>query len=505
MIGVSSSGRSFRALAQYLESGRSGAETDRVGWIASRNLPTEDPQLVAKIMRATAAQNLHVGQPVYHLALSFDRNDAVDRATMERVADHVLEALKLTERQVLIVAHRDREHAHMHMLVNRVHPETGMAWDRWQDQRIVQEVLRAEEKALGLRIVQGRLAGIEEGAHKPGVEKAASHRKEGRREDPNAEFERDYDRVRGLKGQQLENVREREAAHSRATRLESSAARAQAADDEFRKALTGVYREPAQVWHSFVMLAGERGAAEAARMMREHPEQFGTLLTRDAQHAFGLMRRHDDREARIAATFAATRGREAVEAEQGLRREVSDARARRLDGVFMRSLAELYTDARAARAEFLRLVALHGAEQAASVLATEPQKLAQLRGSPRADLSVETLAASTAVAGLRAVEAKTADVKDLASTVKIALDEARISRTDMVAAVHRERAIRHELGSLPTLSELEWQIARGADTMVTAEARKVKRAVMAPKITVTAIVKDAIRDAVVGRDDEREQ
>jgi len=507
VIGVNSSGRSFRALAQYLESGRSGAEHVRVGWIASRNLPTEDPQLVAKIMRATAAQNLHVGQPVYHLALSFDRNDAVDRATMERVTDHVLEALKLTERQVLIVAHRDREHAHMHLLVNRVHPETGLAWDRWQDQRIVQEVLRAEEQALGLRIVRGRLAGIEERAHTPAVEKSGSHREKGRRQKPNAGLEGHYDRVKRLTTEQLENVRGREAAHSRATRLESAAARAQAADDEFRKALTRVYRDPAETWHSFSMLAGERGAAEASRMMRDRPEQFGMLLTRDAQHAFGLVRRQDDKEARIAAAFTATKGREAVEAEQALHQELSDARARRLDDVFMGSLSELYTDPRAARSEFLRLVALHGAEQAASVLATEPETLAHLRTpmDSRADLSVEALAASTAAAGLRAVEAKTADVQDLATTVRTALDEARISRTDMEAAVHREKVIRHELRSLPALSELEWQIARGADAMVTPEARTVKRAVTAPKTAATAMVKRAIRDAVVGRDDEREQ
>ena len=155
---MSSSARSFGALARYLVDGRSGDDPERVAWSTSRNLPTDDPELAGKIMRATAAQNVRVDKPVYHLALSFDPKDAVDRATMERVADRVIEALKLKEHQILIVSHGDRDHPHMHLLINRVHPETGLVWNRWQDRMILQQVLREEEHALGLRVVPSRLS-----------------------------------------------------------------------------------------------------------------------------------------------------------------------------------------------------------------------------------------------------------------------------------------------------------------------------------------------------------
>lgn len=157
MIAVSSSGTGFRALAAYLVHGRSGLEEGRIGWASARNLPTADPELAATLMRATAAQNVRVEKPVYHLALAFDPGDPVDRATMEQVADRVLERLGLERHQALVVAHRDREHPHLHILVNRVHPETGKVWDRWQDMPAIQEVLRAEERALGLRAVPGHL------------------------------------------------------------------------------------------------------------------------------------------------------------------------------------------------------------------------------------------------------------------------------------------------------------------------------------------------------------
>src|SRR3954464_7791765 len=113
MIAVSSSSRSFAALGKYLVVGRDKVEEGRVAWTSARNLPTSDPELAAKIMRATAAQNVRVSQPVYHLALSFDPRDIVDRQAMERVADRVLEELKLKEHQAVIVAHGDRAHSHV--------------------------------------------------------------------------------------------------------------------------------------------------------------------------------------------------------------------------------------------------------------------------------------------------------------------------------------------------------------------------------------------------------
>lgn len=165
MIAVSSSGTGFRALAAYLVHGRTGLEEGRIGWASARNLPTDDPEVAATLMRATAAQNVRGEKPVYHLALAFDPGDPVDRATMERVADRVLARLHLDEHQALIVSHRDREHAHLHILVNRVHPESGRLWDRWQDMPTIQQVLREEERALGLRQVPGHLH-----AHGPGLE-----------------------------------------------------------------------------------------------------------------------------------------------------------------------------------------------------------------------------------------------------------------------------------------------------------------------------------------------
>ena len=161
MIATTASGKRFHALARYLLQGRSGVETERVAWTASRNLGLDDPQLAATLMQATADANPRVEVPVYHLTIAFDPNDPVTPEKMQAVADRVLSDLGLAEHQALMIAHQDRDHPHVHIMVNRVHPETGLAWERWQDRPRIEHTLRELERELGLREVAGRLYQLE--------------------------------------------------------------------------------------------------------------------------------------------------------------------------------------------------------------------------------------------------------------------------------------------------------------------------------------------------------
>lgn len=160
MIASVSSGRRFGGLAAYLATGRSGQETERVAWSEARNLSTSDPMLAGKIMQAEAAQAVQVDKPVYHIALAFDPGDIVTREVMRRAADRLLADIGLSAHQAVIVAHQDRAHPHVHIMVNRVHPETGVAWDRSFDYRRIEESLRAQESELGVRVVPGKHATV---------------------------------------------------------------------------------------------------------------------------------------------------------------------------------------------------------------------------------------------------------------------------------------------------------------------------------------------------------
>lgn len=307
MIGVSSSNKSFRVLARYLAEERNAEEQKRVAWATSRNLPTDDPEVAARIMRATAAQNVRVRDPVYHLTLSFDPGDSVDRAAMERVAGRVLEELHLQEHQVLIVAHADREHAHMHLMVNRVHPETSKVWSRWQDYPTIQRVLREEEEALGLRRVPSRA---------PERSSAERDLTSGLAEDL-----RTYERLVEVGRERYGAEMEVSAAQARLTQLDAASQRAKKVLESFRESLRAVYRDPDRALNSF-LAKGFSEPATAVRDMRERPEQFGELLAA----AQAGRDRTDNGTAREAARTAAAAARELIDAEQAFRAAIGHTR-----------------------------------------------------------------------------------------------------------------------------------------------------------------------------------
>jgi hypothetical protein len=165
MIAKTTSSRSFFPLAAYLAAGTDGRHPERVEWTAGRRLVVADLATAPAIMEATAYQSVRVERPCYHIVVSFDIRDRSTRGQMEEVADRVLGRLGLAEYQALLVAHNDRSCALVHVMVNRVHPETGIAWERWKDRHVIEAALREAERDLGMRAVPGRLSPALDRAH----------------------------------------------------------------------------------------------------------------------------------------------------------------------------------------------------------------------------------------------------------------------------------------------------------------------------------------------------
>ena len=64
-------------------------------------------------------------EAVLHYSLSWAQEETPDRREMSRAVDGSLEALGLEGHEALIVAHEDTRHPHVHVIANRVDPETG--------------------------------------------------------------------------------------------------------------------------------------------------------------------------------------------------------------------------------------------------------------------------------------------------------------------------------------------------------------------------------------------
>ncbi len=143
---INSLGHSFAGAAAYClhdsptPDDRSPETSERVGWADTRNLATFRPERAARLMAATAkaAPDLKrlagaaqggrkLAKPVLHYSLSWAQDETPDKREMSRAVDGSLEALGLDGHEALIVAHNDTRHPHVHVVANRVDPETGKA------------------------------------------------------------------------------------------------------------------------------------------------------------------------------------------------------------------------------------------------------------------------------------------------------------------------------------------------------------------------------------------
>jgi hypothetical protein len=109
-----------------LESGRLLGEPKRVisesGVICEHNclsLSTADAE-----MKAVAAQNVRVKNPVYHVILSWPTNELPTSEQAFACGTHALTAIGMAEHQYVFALHQNTENVHLHIAVNRVHPDS---------------------------------------------------------------------------------------------------------------------------------------------------------------------------------------------------------------------------------------------------------------------------------------------------------------------------------------------------------------------------------------------
>src|SRR5712672_2215157 len=143
---ITAGGRSFRgAFLYYAHDKRRDGEADRfttgrVAWVETVNLPTGDPERAWRIMAHTAlaqaelkaaagikATGRKLSKPVFAYSIAWHPGDRPTKAEMIEAARASIEAQGLEGHQAMIVCHDDEPQAHVHIIVNRVHPATGKA------------------------------------------------------------------------------------------------------------------------------------------------------------------------------------------------------------------------------------------------------------------------------------------------------------------------------------------------------------------------------------------
>jgi len=516
VIATSSSGRRFYALARYLLHGRSGEETERVAWTAGRNLGTDDPEVAAALMQATANANLQVEAPVYHLTINFDPADPVTPERMQAVADRVLHDLALADHQALMVAHRDRDHPHVHLMVNRVHPETGRAWDRWQDQPKIQRTLRLLERELGLREVAGRLYQLD-GQEPP--ERApltnGERRQMARSRDPAFP-----DRVRAhlpelRAARSWAELEETLARHG--LRIERKGQGLVITDGTHHVKASRVARDLSlrQLETRFGVPYAEREPFDPAREPLNPAVREVVSALDEHERVAGL------RTERARADEELSTARRRLE-----RLDAAIARVERASQRFESALSRVYREPGAARAQFERAGAEIGAPRAVALLEGEPERFGVLKtverrralglGVAHDDRPARAAAPRAAFVAREVAEAERALRTLVGSEVNRAGGEpdatgtkaegsAERARTEAAAIVNgaaeRFRRLQHELKQAPSLGLLERSIGRTVDRLMPHELAQLRRALTAPRAAIAFKAREVVKGIVLGREE----
>ena len=117
MIAKIVKGSSFKGVVNYILDKEKDAKI-----LVCDGLFAEDKDTIVMSFEAQSKMNPRVMKPVGHISLAFSKEDEhllTDRA-MAGIALEYLKEMEITDTQILIVRHFDKEHPHVHIAFNRI-------------------------------------------------------------------------------------------------------------------------------------------------------------------------------------------------------------------------------------------------------------------------------------------------------------------------------------------------------------------------------------------------
>lgn len=163
IVKIHRSGTSFKALAQYLGHDTKAETADRVAWTHVLNCAHDDVGSAVDSMLWTYRQadflkaeagiapgGRRVEKPTKHVTLGWHPDEEPSPEEMIAAVESYLGHMGWSKHEAILFAHDDKDHPHVHILLNRIDPENGTALDDGFDKRRSQEWALAYEREHGI-------------------------------------------------------------------------------------------------------------------------------------------------------------------------------------------------------------------------------------------------------------------------------------------------------------------------------------------------------------------
>jgi hypothetical protein len=165
-----SSGRSFKGLSQYLSHDPQARSAERVAWTHTLNCANDHVPSAVHEMYSTythaellkqengvRAGGRQLETPVKHVSLNWHPSERPSHEEMIAAAQSYLEHMGWQEHQAILYAHGEKAYCHLHIMLNAIHPETGLKLDDSFEKRRTQEWALGHEREHGRIFCEQRL------------------------------------------------------------------------------------------------------------------------------------------------------------------------------------------------------------------------------------------------------------------------------------------------------------------------------------------------------------
>lgn len=139
----------FGGLVRYITSAQ--GRDERIGTVTVTNCKSDEPFDAADdVMLVQQANTRSNADKTYHLIVSFRPGETPSPETLREIEERICAGLGYAEHQRISAAHHDTDNLHLHIAINKVHPERHTVHSPLRDYRTLAELCDKLETEFGL-------------------------------------------------------------------------------------------------------------------------------------------------------------------------------------------------------------------------------------------------------------------------------------------------------------------------------------------------------------------